>query len=577
MVPGSFYRLDEFPLTATGKIDRKKLSESTASQTRSLKEYVAPSGSVEILLAEIWQELLKVDRVGIYDNFFVLGGNSLRAIMLTSLVQKKLEVKLPLVEVFKNPTISQLAIYITRTEKSGFIAIDAAEKKEYYVMSSAQKRLFVLQQNDPESITYNMSSLLELNGPLDKAKMESCFHRLVRRHESLRTSFEIIQNIPVQRVHDEVDFGVEYYEASEESEVKNIVERFMQPFDLSRAPLMRVGIIKLGPFRHISMVDIHHIVSDGLSHQLLEKEFNAFYGGDELPPLKLQYKDFAEWHNQRVQLGEIDKQKEYWLKEFNGELPVLKLPLDFPRSSALDDAGGNVEYKVSKVYSEGLRALASSQEVTVFTLFLALYYVFLSRISGQEDIVIGTVVAGRRHADIEPLMGMFVNTLALRNYPGGELSFRDFLSSVNHRTLEAFENQDYQFEELVENLMVNRDSSRNPLFDVLFSYIAREPSAFAKERELKVSPYNYAERSGVKFDLVMGVIEEPEAFSVSFNYRAGLFKRESAQRFLNYFEEILCAVLENKDIRLGEISISHALESVDSNAYEMLEEDDTDF
>ena len=572
MVPGSFYRLEEFPLTATGKIDRKTLAETTSSQSRSMKEYIAPSPGVESSLAELWKELLKVEKVGVYDNFFVLGGNSLRAIMLTSLVQKHLEVKVPLMEVFKNPTIRQLAEYINRTEKSEFIAIKAAEKKDYYVMSSAQKRLFVLQQNEPESITYNMSTLLELSGPLDREKMEFCFRRLIQRHESLRTSFEIIRSEPVQRIHSQVEFMIESHEASAQDGIETIVNRFMRPFDLSRAPLIRVGFIKLARNHHILMADIHHIVSDGLSHQILEKEFNDLYNGKELRPLKLQYKDFAEWHNTRVLSGEISKQKEYWLKEFSGAVPVLKLPLDYPRTAGQGNEGESVEYHLSEEYADRLRAFAASEEVTIFTLALALYYVLLAKLSGQEDIVVGTVIAGRRHADIELLMGMFVNTLALRNYPAGDLSFSEFLAIVKQRTLEAFENQDFQFEDLVENVVVNRDINRNPVFDILFTFVTRDIPVVVKESEMKVTPYKVG-ATGVKFDMVLGAIDTPKVFTFIITYRKALFKRESVQRFLSYFNDILCAVLDNKDVRLKDIAVAHELQQADADAYDTLQED----
>jgi hypothetical protein len=347
----------------------------------------------------------------------------------------------------------------------------------------------------------------------------------------------------------------------------------MRPFDLNRAPLMRVGFIKIAENRHILMVDIHHIISDGLSHQILEKEFNALYAGEELPPLKLQYKDFAKWHNDRELSGEINKQKAYWLKEFEGDIPVLKLPIDYPRSVVQSNEGDGAGYTISDEQSSQFRRFAASEEVTIFTLALALYYVFLSKLSGQEDIVVGTVIAGRRHADIEPLMGMFVNTLALRNYPCGDLTFREFLAAVNRRTVEAFENQDYQFEDLVENIMAGRDASRNPLFDVLFTYADIDPPKAAKERTLIVSHYNVDEGTKVKFDMVMGFLDTGGAITFTIAYRTAIFKKESIQRFLSYFDEVLCAVLENKDIQLKDIDVSHDLQSADSNVYETLEGD----
>jgi hypothetical protein len=364
---------------------------------------------------------------------------------------------------------------------------------------------------------------------------------------------------------------IPHYSAENEDDIDGFIKTFVRPFNLSQPPLMRVGFIKVNNDRHILMVDIHHIVSDGFSHGILKKEFTALYEDEELPPLRLQYKDFAEWQNKLEIAGEIDKQKEFWLEEFNGEIPILKLPLDFPRSGSKNNDPGGVKLTLTKELSDRLRQLAALEEVTLFTLGLALYNIFLSKLSGQDDIIVGTVVAGRRHEDIEPVMGMFVNTLALRNYPSGDLSFREFLRDVNIRTLEAFENQDYQFDALVDNILDRRDVSRNPLFDVVFTSTALDPTPSGKGRKLNVSPY-YDESAKAKFDLVLGLLDTGDQFSFPMTYRKALFKKESIQRFLNYFEDILYAVLKNKDVRLNDISVSNELQSADSNAYDTIEE-----
>jgi len=321
---------------------------------------------------------------------------------------------------------------------------------------------------------------------------------------------------------------------------------------------------------------MHHIISDRLSHQILVEEFTALYDGESLPPLNLQYKDFAGWQFQQVQAGEVKKQEAYWLKEFEGEIPLLKIPTDFPGSEVQSNEGGIVDYTLSMEQSDQLRQLARAEKVTMFIVISTLYYVFLSKLSGQEDIIVGTVIAGRRHVDLESLIGMFVNTLALRNYPCAEKTFCEFLKEVNQRTLEAFENQDYQFEDLVQNVLVTRGNARNPLFDVMFTYTAVDPlpslKAGKKERELTVTSYD-VEGIEVKFDMVMSVVDAGGPVTFLFAFSTGIFKGETIQRFIHYFIEVVSAVLENRDIQLKDIAVSHDLQVTDSSVYETIESD----
>jgi non-ribosomal peptide synthetase component F len=310
----------------------------------------------------------------------------------------------------------------------------------------------------------------------------------------------------------------------------------------------------------------------------LTREFNALYTGERLPSLNLQYKDFAEWQNRLLQPGGMKKQETYWLKEFERPVPVLKLPLDFPRPTEQHFQGDTVEFELPAGQWDQLKVLARTEKVTMFTLLFTLYNVFLFKLSGQEDIVVGTVVAGRRHADLEKIIGMFVNTLALRNYPSHQMTFEDFLQAVTRRTLEALENQDYQFEDLVEKVLPTRDTGRNPLFDTVFTYTPFEPMAGPgpqpEGKELKSSSYDIESTdSRVKFDMVLAAVGREKTVHLSIDFKTKLYKKETIQRFSHYFKELISRVLENKKNKLKDIKIAYHLEFTNADIYESVESD----
>ncbi|MGB7604797.1 MAG: amino acid adenylation domain-containing protein, partial [Lutisporaceae bacterium] len=467
MIPSYIIQLDKLPLTGNGKVDRKALPEPDGSITTGV-EYVAPSNKIEEKLSEIWSEVLGIERVGINDNFFELGGHSLKAINIAAKINKELNVSVPLREMFKTPTIKGLANYVEGTKQSMYSKIEAVEEKEHYTLSSAQKRIYTLQQFEEDSISYNMPMVMTIEGELDKTKLEETFNKLIQRHEALRTSFELVDGEPIQVVHKSVSFEIEYTEADKEK-AEEIAAGFVKAFDLSKAPLIRVALAKIKDKEHMLMIDMHHIISDGVSMGILIKEFIELYDGKELPRLRIQYKDFAAWQNELFKSGEINKQEEYWLKAFDGEVPVLNMPTDYQRPSIQSFEGDSLSLELSEELTNKLKQIAKETGSTMYMVLLSAYNVLLSKYSGQEDIVVGSPIAGRPHADLENIMGMFVNTLAMRNFPQGNKTFKEFLEEVKANSLLAFENQDYQFEELIDKLNVTRDLSRNPLFDVMFS------------------------------------------------------------------------------------------------------------
>jgi amino acid adenylation domain-containing protein len=566
MVPSYFIQIERIPLTANGKVDHKALSRIGIKEA---KQYTPPQNPLQARLVDIWAEVIGIDKknIGIDTSFFKLGGHSLKATILVSRVRKEMDVDIPLVEIFKTPFIKELAQYIMEAEKKVYTPLQPVEKKEYYPLSSMQKRLFIIQQLDKISIGYNMPAVMEMSGTIDRPSLEIAFMKLIKRHESLRTSFKIITSEPVQQIHDQVEFEIEYYLATENTEITEskgihhssfIIHHFVRPFDFSKAPLFRVGLIKESKEKYLLMVDMHHIISDGISLVVLLKEFMALLEGTALPALNIQYKDFSQWQNSNREKEAIKKQGAYWMAEFASQAPVLNLPIDYPRPPVQDFAGAGQQFGIESETAEKLKALAFEKGVTPYMLFLAIFNVLLSRLSGQEDIIVGSPTAGRRHADLDQVVGMFVNTLVMRNYPHSHLAFTRFLAKVKERTLNAFENQDYPFEELVDQVAVDRDISRNPLFDVMFALQDIEgPTVDTLELQdqtgkLKLKTYEYGSKIS-KFDLLLAMTEAGNRFVFSLIYSTKLFKEETIHRWIGYFKKITVCVSEMPDQQLSAI------------------------
>ena len=584
MVPSYFTMLEQLPLTPTGKTDRKALQNLRETRT---KEYAAPTNDLERKLADIWKDILGIEKIGINESFFELGGHSLRATVLVSRLHKELDVEVPLGEIFRHSTIKELAAYIGAAQNSIYEAIEPVERKEYYALSSAQKRLYILNQLERPGTSYNIPGAIIIEGKLDTDRLEQVFNELIERHETLRTSFEMVDGEPVQRIHEDVRIQVEYQAEmpftdnmpSAEKTIKRAIKEFIKPFDLGKAPLLRVKLVKLEDRQtlpnhqhllnehadkmenrqillnqqHLLLVDMHHIIADGVSLGILSYEFVKLYIGEQLPPLRIQYKDYSEWQQGALNTEALKQQEEYWLEQLSGELPVLNMPTDHPRPSVQSFDGSKVMFTLEREYVDRLKQLRRKTGTTLYMILLAAYNVLLSKYTGQEDIIVGSPIADRPHADLENIIGMFVNTLAMRNYPSGSKSFEEFLQEVKDNALKAYDNQDYQFEELVEKLNIRRDISRNPLFDVMFSLQNMETGKLEIDN-MSFEPYRM-ENNVAKFDMTLTAMEDKDKIAFSVEYCTRLFEKDTIQRFAVYYINVLKSVLENPKKRLADIDI----------------------
>ncbi|AME05064.1 non-ribosomal peptide synthetase [Bacillus siamensis] len=552
MMPAQFIEMSEWPVTPSGKLDRRALPAPDGAAGR--QAYTAPRNVTEMKLCALWEEVLKNGPVGIRDHFFERGGHSLKATALVSRIAKEFGVQVPLQDIFARPTVEELAKVIQDLEESPYEAIQPAKTQDTYPVSSAQKRMYVLQQLEDGGVGYNMPAVLELTGPLDRGRLEETFRQLVERHESLRTSFETgPDGEPVQRIHDSVPIQLDEAESA---------DAFVRPFCLEEGPLFRAALVKESDERHLLLTDMHHIISDGVSVNTLIKEFGELYAGRPLAPMRLQYKDYAVWQRSFQEKEGYQKQEAYWLKRLEGELPVLELPADKPRPAVRSFAGGNVSCTLDAETASGLHRIARDHGSTLYMVLLAAYNTLLARLSGQEDIIVGSPIAGRPHKDLEPILGMFVNTLAIRTEPKGDKRFTDYLAEVRQAALEAYEHQDYPFEELVERLGVQRDTSRNPLFDVMFVLQNMERESLVLN-ELHLTQAADTGHKTAKFDATLYAAEGSDGtISFDFEFNADIYQKQTIEKWLSYFTRILTKVIEDQTIPLGDI---HVLDDAETN------------
>jgi tyrocidine synthetase III len=558
MVPSFLEQIDEIPVTANGKVDRNALPNISVALS---KGYIAPKTTIQDQLVQIWADILGIDSegIGIRDNFFQLGGHSLKAVALIARIHRELGVKVPLSELFQAPFIIALADIVGQGKGDAYKGILPLEEKDYYPMTSSQVRLYYLHQQDPQRVAYNMPVALNVEGNINLEKLQKIFRQLVARHEVFRTSFYIRDSQPVQHVIDVegVSFGISMVDLSSlvASGLRDCIADFVRPFDLEKPPLLRVTLGTLSPGTSLLIVDMHHIISDGLSFGIFIREFIALYETKELMPLKVQYRDYAAWKQASQQQQYLEKSGEYWLSQFKGDIPVLDLPTDFARPDHYQIEGERLLFHIEKDQSDGLRQLALDEGQTLFILLLALFSVTLSRISGNEDLVIGTVSGGRNHSDLEDIMGIFVNTLVMRHFPKIGMSLREFILTVGKQTLEAFQHQDYPFEQLVEQLKLDPRQIRNPLFDVYFDMQNLDLPELDVPG-LKITAYDF-KFDITKFDLSFTAVEQGDKIEFVVIFRSDLFKQETVEMFIRYYRRCIQLVLEDPEIRLGDIHLSH--------------------
>ncbi|QOS98553.1 amino acid adenylation domain-containing protein [Brevibacterium sp. JNUCC-42] len=549
MVPSFFVAMERFPFTLNGKVDKCALPDPKINRIST--EYVAPTGETEEKLIEIWKNVLDLGKVGMKDNFFHLGGHSLKAAVLITKIQKAFQVEFPLREVFQHATVEEQAHYLRLAQKVSYANIEKVAEMDYYPSSPAQKRLFVVNQLEGIGTSYNNPIFIDFVHDLSVSKLEETLYELVQRHESLRTSFGVVQGEIVQTIHTKVDFKLEYIEAPEE-DMEEIRNNFVRPFDLGSAPLFRACLVKNGVNKFKLIMDTHHIVTDGVSMKIFMDECSQLLNGEQLHPLPIHYKDYTDWQNNLLHSEIMKEQEKYWLKTFEGKCPVLNFPTDYQRLKQLSFVGNKLAFTIEKQLADKCKQL-SGEGNTLYMVLLAAYYTLLYKYTGQEDIIVGSPTAGRTHDDTNGIIGMFVNTLPIRNFPEGTKTFEEFLHEVKTNTLLALENQSYQLDTLIERLGVKRDISRNPLFDTVFSFRNMDKLV------LKIDGTDYCVRDldthASKFDMTFYITDVQDSITWHIEYNTNLFKEETINRLAQHYVNVLMEIVKNPDQKLADIQL----------------------
>jgi len=539
MVPAAFVFLDALPLTPNRKVDRKALPEPAREEPQ--KTELSP---IEELLAAIWTEVLGVDRIGASDDFFGLGGHSLKVTQVLARVRDAFDVELPVRSLFESPTLAGLAARIREASAPSappLVRVPREGDHGDLPLSFAQERLWFLHRLAPESPAYNMPAAIRLSGDLDPAALERVLQEIVQRHETLRTTFPEVDGEPRQRIHPFRPFSLPVIEVPEAEAERLVREEAMRPFDLREGPLLRAALLRLGEREWMALLCLHHIVSDGWSVGVLVREIAALYAGRTLPELPVQYADFAVWQRRWLQL---DSHLAWWREALAGAPAVMELPLDRPRSAGSGRAGHfSMAMPIDK-----LRELGRREGVTLFMVLLAAFQALLHRLTAEDDLVVGTPIANRTHAGLEGLIGFFVNTLALRSRLDGDPTFRELLASARATALGAYAHQDLPFEKLVEELRVERSLQHAPVFQVML-VLQNAPLAELALPGLTLSPVPLA--SGVaKFELSLSFSEDGRA---ALEYDARLFDAATAARLLERLGVLLAGV--DPDRRLSELPV----------------------
>ncbi|HEU4711739.1 MAG TPA: amino acid adenylation domain-containing protein [Pyrinomonadaceae bacterium] len=570
MVPSTFVMLNQLPLTPNGKVDRRALLAREENETPSRPAQATLRTPVEELLAGIWADVLKVDHVSGSDNFFELGGHSLLVTRLVSRAQAHFGMELPLKLFFESATLAQQAAAVEAALGAGSDLpappIVPVSRDGHLPLSFSQQRLWFLYQLEPSTSAYNIPTAVRLSGLLDRDALGRTLNEVVRRHEILRTYYCMVDGRPGQVVGPPQELAIDVLDLSALAESEReprmlelAAEEARKPFDLTRPPLLRASLVRLGPEEHVLLLTVHHIVSDGWSQGVLVREvgklYQAFSEGKESPleELRVQYADFAHWRRNWLAGDVLDQHLAYWRRQLAGDLPVLDLPTDRPRPEVQSFHGATLTTILPSRLSEALSIVCRREGVTLFMLLLAAFKALLYRYTGQDEIVIGAPIANRNNIETENLIGFFVNTLVLRTDLSGDPHFPELLARVRKVTLEAYAHQDLPFEVLVEDLQPERSLSRNPLFQVMFQ-LENTPKEELPLPGLTLSPVGVAGVAS-QFDLSIDVVESDRGLGVTAEYSTDLFEAETIRTLLKRWGILLESVAAAPEQRLSELSL----------------------
>jgi bacitracin synthase 3 len=544
MVPSYFVAIESIPVTNNGKLNRRALPVPENIGLRD-EAYHSPETATEQIISKIWQEVLNVERVGRDDDFFRLGGHSLKAALVLTRLRKRLQIDVMLKEIFQYSVLKDFAEYIDGLDKSEVYNILPGGDRTSYPVTSEQLGIYLASAKG--STNYNITFISEITGAMDIEKVSAALNTIVRRHKALRTCFVFEDGMLVQKISDrKLDIGV--VEVKNDSEKEHILEQLAQPFDLSTGPLFRCLIVKEAEKKYILGFDIHHIIFDGYSISNFIREFTQLYENQPVSELLVSYGDYALWQKEFTKSEVFKKQEAYWMSKFATQVPKLRLPVDY-EVEGNPCAGDRVCLELP---SDGLLRLAQETGTTLFMVLLSAYFILLQKYTGQEDIVVGVPVMGRRSNDLQALLGMFVKSIPIRCCPEISKEYRVFLEEVKEDVFEAFENQDYTFGELPGRLGLKREEQAG-LFSTMFILQNIEYPKMELEG-LRIENYPVYNR-GAKYLIELFVNQKEEALMLELNYSAQLLKEDSVRNMLKDYKKIISCILTDSHIRIADINV----------------------
>ncbi|OKP93898.1 non-ribosomal peptide synthetase [Paenibacillus sp. P32E] len=557
LIPASWVKVSGPLPKKSGGVDYESLSTVNAEPVKSP---AVPVTDMEKLLHRLWQDVLKRRYIGITDHFFELGGNSLAATIIAAKLQAELGNVIPLSLLFQHTTIAELAEVLDNKPKTGAAQIPKAEMATYYPQSAAQRSIFAVEQLGGAGTAYNVTGLITVEGELDLNRLKQAANELIQRHESLRTSFHLEDNEPVQQIHAKLSIDIVVHTLVRSGDVASILDT-VKPFDLESAPLLRIEAWRgeTGGRQYL-LLDMHHMIADGISANMIFDELIRVYSGESLPDMKIHFKDYTQWQLGRIGAGYMREGEKYWSRQLQGDIPRLDWTTDYPRPAVRSFEGERYSFSLAHESLKSIREFASTNGITMYNYLLAAYCVLLSKYANQEDIMVGTSVSGRVHPDIERVPGMFVHTIPLRNRVSPDNVFAELVQAVQAGSIQAFEHQEFPLERLLPRLNDDRDMSRNPLFDVMyvFQHEALEPLTMAGGSAV----FTAAECKSrtAKFDLTLEAVETPDGMSLHLEYCTALFHPASIEAMGGHLLTILGTVAANPYIPLSEIGLLSPVE-----------------
>ena len=549
MIPAYYVNMKEFPFNSAGKVDKSKLPAPFNLMVHE-SEYEEPVGDTETALAEIWSEILKISRIGRNDNFFDCGGQSLKAIILCNEVERRLGVKLPTSDVFKYPVLSDLAMRVSAGGHNDAVLTKADRTLTDFEASMQQKNIYILQSMAEGAVHYNMPAAFEVCGNIDIARIEQIINNIISENVIYRIGFEVVNDCIVQRIHNDVTFKIDYTE--EYTEPYEFISASVKPFDLKKPPLIRCSVMRKSDKEYVFVLDIHHIISDGASIQHLVEDIFKRYNNMQIESPEYDYIDYSEWQKEYVSKEEYKKHKEYWSNVYDEIPEPLEFPVDYARKNERNYEGNSFEIVLSNEAKAGMERLAKEIHTTKFILYYTAFSLLINKYTNQDEFVIGIPTLGRSIKETDEMYGNFVNTLAIKNKIDGSLSLEENTGIIGNVLAESYDCQDVPFSEVIGSLNLVRDSSRNPLFDTMFSYLEEEDALTSEGISIKKIPLKYTTS---KFDFGLDVLDESDAVRCILNYSTDLFKESTMKTFLDKYAFIIGELVKNPKLKVCDLDI----------------------